>query len=302
MPKTNEFHRYLPVSPLDVEWGIYVTGAGYANVAPSAQLRLPHYETPPAHKLDWKRGRIMHEYCLVYIAEGTGEFESRVTGRKILETGAALFVFPEVWHRYRPIKETGWCEYWVTFLGEQADRLRQNSFITPENAVLNPGLDDSILHTFKDIVGRLRFEKLGFQHIVAAETLMLIAMVLANVKNRETSGGVAEWIIRAKAAIEEQVHEVVAIDDLASSLGLSGGYFRQIFKRHTGLSPYQYHLQVKINHAKHLLRASDLTIKQISGIMGFQNVFHFSKLFKNKTSMTPNQWRSGRTGTPQTSR
>ena len=92
--------------------------------------------------------------------------------------------------------------------------------------------------------------------------------------------------------IEEKTDGVPEIEELASTLGVSGGYFRNIFKHHTGFSPYQYYLQLQISRAKSMLRSSELSIKQIAKALGFQNVYHFSKLFKSKTLMTPAQWRS----------
>jgi AraC-like DNA-binding protein len=292
MSETKEFHRYLPISPRDKQWGLYVTGAGYAKIPPADRLHIPSYETPPLHKLSWKKGRLFDEYGITYITAGKGEFESKASGQVIVETGVTILLFPEVWHRFRPLAETGWHEYWLTFQGEFAQRLQKNGFISPEIPLYNTGLQEGILHAFTAIFDRLRSETIGYHQLITVNTLQILTEVLAVEQHRQTDSNVYDLVCRARAMIEEQTEGLPEIEELASTLGVSGGYFRHIFKHHTGFSPYQYYLQLQISRAKSMLRSSDFSIKQIAKALGFQNVYHFSKLFKSKTRMTPVQWRS----------
>jgi AraC-like DNA-binding protein len=293
MSKTNEYYRYLAISPRDKEWGLYVTGAGCREVPPNSPYPLREHIHPPSHEFSWQRGRKFHEYAIVYLSEGRGEFESKEAGRMVFGPGTTLLLFPEVWHRYRPIKEIGWREYWITFHGDMAERMQQFGFIKPETPVLNTGLDDSIIRLFKTILDRLRSETVGFQQLIAADTLQIIAAVSAAERNRWADSRTCDLVRRAKAAIEEQTEALPIIEAMADSLGVSAGHLRRIFKQHTGLSPYQYHLQLKISRAKLLLRESDLPIKYIARQLGFQNVYHFSKLFKKMADVPPNRWRNG---------
>jgi AraC-like DNA-binding protein len=293
MSKTDSYYRYLPVSPRDREWGLYVLGAGCRIVLPHDPYPPREHIHPPTHEFSWQRGRKFHEYAISYISDGHGEFESKEAGRTTVGPGTTIFLFPEVWHRYRPAKEVGWREYWVAFNGDMADRLRQFGFITPETPVLNTGLNDSIIHSFTSMIDRLRSETAGFQQLIAADTLSILAAVLAAERNRWADGRTCELVRRAKAGIEEQTEALPVIEELADSLGVSSGHLRRIFKQHTGLSPYQYHLQLKIGRAKVMLRESDMPIKHIAKHLGFQNVYHFSKLFKKMADVPPNRWRSG---------
>jgi AraC-like DNA-binding protein len=293
MSKTNEYYRYLPISPRDREWGLFVTGAGCRDVPPNSRYPGREHIHPPSHEYSWQHGRRFHEYAIVYLSDGQGEFESRQSGRMVFGAGTALLLFPEVWHRYRPLREIGWREYWVTFHGDVADRLQQHGFIKPETPVLDTGLDDGIIRSFQAILDRLRSETVGFQQLIAADTLSIIAAILAAERNRCADSHTCELVRRAKAAIEEHSDDLPVIENLAGSLGVSAGHLRRIFKQHTGLSPYQYHLQLKIGRAKLMLRESDMPIKHIARQLGFRNVYHFSKLFKKLADAPPNRWRSG---------
>jgi transcriptional regulator GlxA family with amidase domain len=48
---------------------------------------------------------------------------------------------------------------------------------------------------------------------------------------------------------------------------------------------------LKVQRAREMLRDSDMPVKQVAGMLGFQSVYHFSTLFKRKTGMSPTRWR-----------
>jgi AraC-like ligand binding domain len=45
-----------------------------------------------------------------------------------VDAGQVIFLFPGVWHRYRPDEKTGWDEHWVGFDGDVARRWVRNNF------------------------------------------------------------------------------------------------------------------------------------------------------------------------------
>ncbi|HZX73643.1 MAG TPA: helix-turn-helix transcriptional regulator, partial [Cyclobacteriaceae bacterium] len=64
------------------------------------------------------------------------------------------------------------------------------------------------------------------------------------------------------------------------------------FKTYTGISPGQYLLQLKIERAKMLLADPTKSIKTISYELNFESMFYFSKLFKEKTGLSPENYRN----------
>jgi transcriptional regulator GlxA family with amidase domain len=67
--------------------------------------------------------------------------------------------------------------------------------------------------------------------------------------------------------------------------------FRKAFKRITGESPNQYHLNLRLERAKSLLTTTVLNINEIAYQTGFESAFYFSKLFKKKNGVSPNAFR-----------
>jgi AraC-like DNA-binding protein len=62
-------------------------------------------------------------------------------------------------------------------------------------------------------------------------------------------------------------------------------------KNFTGISPRQYFLQLKVMRARELLITTDQSIKEISYQLGFDSIYYFSRFFKQKTGMSPSEFR-----------
>ncbi|WP_418264890.1 helix-turn-helix transcriptional regulator [Flavobacterium faecale] len=68
--------------------------------------------------------------------------------------------------------------------------------------------------------------------------------------------------------------------------------FELIFKTQTSVSPLQYYLLLKIEKSKELLLNSNKNQKEIAYELGFESDFYFNRLFKQKTGLTPGQFRN----------
>lgn len=282
--------RYLVVTARDRQWGIVVTAAGAQFVPPDTPFHSKGHS--PAHDYVWRHGRVLHEYAIVYVLRGRGEFESELTGNVEIGEGDVILLLPDVWHRYRPARETGWDTYWVTFQGDYVDRLRERGFLTPHAPILRAGLDEMILRPFATLLHRIRSHSHGLQQLLASDTMAILAGTLNAVEQQRTTTHVQEAVRQAQLAIEA-ADVLPTIDELVADSGLSRSHFYQVFKNCTGVSPYQYHLQLRMSRARELLRGSALSVKQIAAILKFNSVYQFSRIFKQKIGRSPSQYRHG---------
>jgi AraC-like DNA-binding protein len=99
-------------------------------------------------------------------------------------------------------------------------------------------------------------------------------------------------IIRyAQAFIDEYYMQKIDVQALADQSGYSYDRFRHLFKETIGLSPSQYILQRRIEHAQTMLRHTRLQISVIAMECGFSTDAQFCSLFKRETKITPKQYR-----------
>lgn len=90
----------------------------------------------------------------------------------------------------------------------------------------------------------------------------------------------------------DNLHKPILAEGIAIELNLGYTNFRQIIKKYTGISPIQYHLQLRIKQAESYLLLSDMYIKEIAMELGFPSVFYFNNVFKQKTGFTPGEIRN----------
>jgi AraC-like DNA-binding protein len=286
-----EYFRYLPVSERDIDWGLFVTGLGHSHVPPHSNY--PRSVHPDCYQFGWEQGRVLPEFQAVYVVAGEGQFESRTVGEKKIKPGSLMVLFPGEWHRYRPRWDVGWEEFWLSFGGRQIDDLVARNFFSPAEPVLEAGLDDCLLRPYLTAIERSQSEPIGHQQLMAVNVMEVLAATISAIRSRKT-GRRAETVVRqARILLEQHTQKLVTMEQVAATFSMSEKHFRRIFKQQTGLSPYQYHLQVKVYRAKEMLRGTTLTVKEIASSLCFETPFHFSNAFKQRTGMSPSQWRSG---------
>lgn len=91
--------------------------------------------------------------------------------------------------------------------------------------------------------------------------------------------------------IHENYNQSLSLEMAADNAGLSPAYFSTLFKKEMGITFSNYVLQVRVDHAKLLLKNSNLSLISIALELGFDNQSYFSNVFKKATGMTPRQYR-----------
>lgn len=89
----------------------------------------------------------------------------------------------------------------------------------------------------------------------------------------------------------------VTLAQLAAMAGMSVPHFSAIFRRTFGLPPMECLIQHRLHHAARLLDNRDLTISQIAAEAGYEDLFHFSKMFKKHFGQSPRDLRNAKQAT-----
>lgn len=79
-------------------------------------------------------------------------------------------------------------------------------------------------------------------------------------------------------------------DYLAHLCSVSTVYFRKLFESVYGVSPIKYLNNLRINKAKNMLTSDYESINQIAESVGYNSIYHFSKMFNAHTGMSPSEY------------
>lgn len=102
----------------------------------------------------------------------------------------------------------------------------------------------------------------------------------------------APWRLnRAVDLMAERIGEGVTLAELAGSVDLSPDHFQRAFTAATGRAPLQYFSEMRMEHAKRLLQESESNVTEISLMLGYSSLGHFSNRFRQIVGVSPKTWR-----------
>ena len=96
--------------------------------------------------------------------------------------------------------------------------------------------------------------------------------------------------------IHKHYHERLSLGRMAALAGLSPNYLSRRFKARNNATPIHYQHGLRIRAAANLLTTTEYPIKQIADIVGFSDVYFFSRTFKKVQGVPPGQWRKQTAG------
>jgi AraC-like DNA-binding protein len=288
MLRKADLFAYLTAKPHD-DWGVELTTVGHQHAAPRSTYPPPGH--PRTHAFEWKDGRELNEYHLVYVTSGAGRFETR---RKLVEVtaGDLILIYKGDWHRYRPHEETGWEAYWVGFKGRYIEKYVSGKVFTRRKSTLQSlGYRPELVKLFDQLIDLSRRETPLFKNVSLGCLLQILAYAAAPDKVKIPAAIVADPAI---VFIRRNLFADVDFHELASSLGISYSRFRSLFKNRTGFAPHQYLLNERIACAKRLLKNPAIEIKTVGYKTGFRSSSYFCRIFRRKTGITPSAERAKR--------
>lgn len=92
--------------------------------------------------------------------------------------------------------------------------------------------------------------------------------------------------------IQKNFRKCISIKEIAENLNFSVDYLSHIYKDSTGQSPIKYLIALRMNEAKRLLSVNnDLSVKAVGKLVGYDDQYYFSRLFKKVTGSYPSEYK-----------
>lgn len=255
-------------------------------------LPYPDSQHPDSHVFAWDKGRNLKEYQILYIYKGAGLFETDGLPERRIEAGTVILLYPGVWHRYKPIENTGWEEYWIGFSGSYTQYLLEQECFNPQNPIIQIGFNEEFLAAFERLLEVVENRDAAHQKLASFLLIQLLGIIYTSVlyANRHISRK-ERVIAEVKKGINEIWYQNIDFEHLADQFNVSYAWLRKAFKEQTGTSLNQYHLGLKLRKAESMIHGSNHSLAEISALCGFESVHYFSRIFKQKTGLNPSTFR-----------
>ncbi|MBC7960154.1 MAG: response regulator, partial [Vallitaleaceae bacterium] len=101
---------------------------------------------------------------------------------------------------------------------------------------------------------------------------------------------VSNIISEAKKYIDENYNKEIGLTETSEAVSISPQYFSKIFKEELGLNFIEYLTNLRMEHAKRMLKEKKLSIKEICYEIGYNDPNYFSRLFKKNEGISPTEY------------
>jgi transcriptional regulator GlxA family with amidase domain len=113
-------------------------------------------------------------------------------------------------------------------------------------------------------------------------------------KSREVVDPLTVADVHVRAAlryIDENLHELLSVQEIASAVGISGKRMREMFKDRLGITVVGYVAEHRMSLGRHLLLETDMPIQDVAMEVGFKNPGNFATAFRERMGLTPIAYR-----------
>ena len=156
--------------------------------------------------------------------------------------------------------------------------------------ILKPVENSELLNIVKKCVRQIEAENVRNHIIEQAAFQKKLSEKLAGYEEG-TGANARNTIGKAIAFIENNYSRPISLEDTAAEVMLNPSYLSKLFRETVGL-PYSKYLTIyRINKAKELMIDPTRRIKEISRLVGYENVQYFIRVFKSLTGLSPNVYK-----------
>lgn len=215
---------------------------------------------------------IRNHYLIHYVVGGKGTF-CRSGKTYPVRAGEIFVICPGEVHSYTADEKDPWFYIWMGFTGRAAERLQT----LPAPVCQYPAA------TFLD-VRRAAELSATREEFVTAKIFEMMSVLFENCK-QETP-----YEQQVVNFVNTNYMNPITVDSIAQMLNLDRRYLSRMLKKRMGLTVSEYLIQTRLKHGAALL-AAGYSVNQSAAMVGYNDPFNFSKMFKKQYGVSPAQYK-----------
>ena len=242
----------------------------------------------------------VNEYVtLIHLLSGSCNYV--INNKKYFATAGDIIICnPGTVHRKEPVPGSRPVEFNMGFFNFCINGLPENYLLPPDccPVVKLERYADKFTECCEEILDEGAKDEIGKELVLKALSLKLIALFL-----KERYGGdlISKSQLNFKSNnktqivqtivnyIDENYMEDISLDSISKNMYLSSVYISKLFKEKTGESPINHLIKVRLAKAKEMLETTNNSIKSVAEMVGYNDAYYFSKLFKKYYGCSPSK-------------
>lgn len=238
-----------------------------------------------------RRNEGANEFIFIYCTEGEGWLEIENVKIEILPN--QFFIIPKkIRHNYGANDNNPWSIFWMHFDGSIANNLVNRYNSNSQKSRTIPFINDRIKlfnHIFKIFESDYIETQMEYANILSLKFISsFIFQDLDQSVNISDPDNLVGSIINF---LQKNIDQTYSIKDISEEFKYSPSYIFTLFKKRTGYSLIHFFNLKKMQKACEYLNYTDLSVKEISYKMNFQDPSYFSRLFKKLMGVSPKRYK-----------
>lgn len=236
-------------------------------------------------------------YIINLTVEGTGRvFDG--SNSFTVEQGDLLLFPPEAVHYYgRDSSADKWWHRWIYF----QPRTFWRSWVKWERQVRNVQIIRNKGTAFFNEMAQLfaEVESLAVQNDYLSADLafnrleyILLACLREDRAAQTDNAPIDGRVLAACHLIASDLQHSASVNEIAQSVCLSPSRLSHLFRKHLGMGVVQWRECQRLQYAKQLLRVTNVPIKSLSQMVGYDDPLYFSRVFRRQVGMSPYSFRA----------
>ncbi len=226
-------------------------------------------------------------YIFHYIKNGKGIF--KIDGKEYhLSAGEVFCIVPDALVYYKADEIDPWEYEWIGFSSKNLTDFLESVNISRETPTFRAG--ESFVMALERFLVSYDTDNYS-QTLLTARAYDVLYALTNQAEPKQDAPTGHRYINRAKDYLWCFQHENITVSALADYLGIDRSYLTFLFKKHVGVTPKEYILNLKMNQACHRLLDTEYSISQIANALGYEDLFVFSRAFKKIKGVSPSTYR-----------
>lgn len=223
----------------------------------------------------------LNSFLMFYIKEGELLFEYE--GRSFVAHKKDIVILdcmkPQ---RYQALTRTSF--YWFHFDGSASrayfEHFKENRGIHFQNT---RGMEEHFV-----LIHDLMRSGCPDEGIMSVHIHRIMALLFSSVG---TGGTPSDIVARARVYMDAHYMEKLSAEQIAEASRVSPSHLFRLFRKETGLTPYAYLTNVRMEHAMKMLLNTSCTVEEIADYCAFCSSANFIRAFRQSTGVTPRKYR-----------
>lgn len=247
------------------------------------------------------------EYEIYYLIQGERYYFIKDKTYHV-KKGDLIFIDRNILHKTADVEKPGHERYLINLRKDFLDSFpyyiseKLFQFFSAEKCIITPALDEKIkIESIFDEMYK-EYLSLGSEPPIYLQTLVIQLLYFINKivsknvnqpSNFYNINNIAHLrILEVVEYINIHFKEPLSLSELSQHFFFSPFYLSRLFKKVTGFSLIEYINSIRVKEAQELLKNSDKKISDIALEVGYDNITHFERVFKQITNLSPRAYKN----------